>query len=148
MEADSGAAEKVGDGAEAADGGEEREEEEVRDFAEIGADLPDEEEIVFDSDMKEADASALSTLMCNEEFLARCEHRCGPGNVATMRDIYSKLKEKNVGDLSEAVVTKYGAPHLRPVSILGRSSDEGTADGACWSSFNFLKYAAAEAGSA
>eukprot|EP00490_Sorites_sp_Unknown_P011498 CAMPEP_0114692256 /NCGR_PEP_ID=MMETSP0191-20121206/67739_1 /TAXON_ID=126664 /ORGANISM="Sorites sp." /LENGTH=71 /DNA_ID=CAMNT_0001984443 /DNA_START=6 /DNA_END=217 /DNA_ORIENTATION=+ len=55
----------------------------ARDFAEIGADMPDEEEIVFDGKMKAAEAAALTSLMNDSSFLTRCSQRCGVEAVET-----------------------------------------------------------------
>eukprot|EP00435_Cladocopium_sp_Y103_P056162 s236_g18.t2 len=121
----------------------ESEEADARDFGDIAADMPDEEEIVFDGPMKAAEAAALTSLMNNSSFLTRCSQRCGAEaatNPAKHGQVYEKLgSSEHVGEAVEAVVTKYGAPHLRPTDIEGRSEQ----DTACWSLINLLKYAAA-----
>lgn len=105
----------------------ESEETDARDFGDIAADMPDEEEIVFDGPMKAAEAAALTSLMRAEA-------------VELAQQVYKKLgSSEHVGEAVEAVVTKYGAPHLRPTDIEGRSEQ----DTACWSLINLLKYAAA-----
>eukprot|EP00438_Fugacium_kawagutii_P007327 Skav235721 [mRNA] locus=scaffold280:661261:666025:+ [translate_table: standard] len=114
------------------------EEEDARDFSEIGADMPDEEEIVFDSKMRAAEAAALTSLMNDNSFLTRCSQRCGVEAVEIAQQAYKNLSSE-LGESVEAVVTKYGAPHLRPTDIQGRSEQ----DTACWSLINLLKYAAA-----
>ncbi|CAL1151865.1 unnamed protein product [Cladocopium goreaui] len=118
----------------------ESEEADARDFGDIAADMPDEEEIVFDGPMKAAEAAALTSLMNNSSFLTRCSQRCGAEAVELAQQVYKKLgSSEHVGEAVEAVVTKYGAPHLRPTDIEGRSEQ----DTACWSLINLLKYAAA-----
>ncbi|CAK0844597.1 unnamed protein product [Prorocentrum cordatum] len=89
-----------------------------RDFAEIGADMPDEEDVVFDDAMREADAAALAALMSNEAFLARCRKCCGESNAEGIQSNHRALDGAAVGEVVEKVVTTYGAPHLRPVAIL------------------------------
>ncbi|CAJ1349790.1 unnamed protein product [Effrenium voratum] len=96
-------------------------------------------EIIFDEPMKAAEASALTTLMSDASFLTRCTERCGAETVEKIQQIYGKLESsKSLGQAVEAVVTKYGAPHLRPTDIQTRAED----DTACWSVVNLLKYAA------
>ncbi|CAK9105514.1 unnamed protein product [Durusdinium trenchii] len=104
--------------------------------------MPEEEEIVFDGSMKAAEAAALTSLMHDSAFLTRCTRRCGPEAVELAQQVYEQLssQEEAVGMAVEAVVTKYGAPHLRPTDIQSRSEQ----DTACWSLINLLKYAAAE----
>mmetsp|Transcript_116247 Transcript_116247/g.248668 ORF Transcript_116247/g.248668 Transcript_116247/m.248668 type:complete len:160 (+) Transcript_116247:95-574(+) len=120
---------------------EEEEEGRPRDFSEIAADMPDEEELVWDAGMREADAKALSALMANEPFLERCERKCGVENMAAIRKSHEVVSARDVGQAVESVVEHYGAPHLRPTSIAERASDEASADGACWSMLNLLRYA-------
>eukprot|EP00930_Biecheleria_cincta_P062842 TRINITY_DN48292_c0_g1_i1.p2 TRINITY_DN48292_c0_g1~~TRINITY_DN48292_c0_g1_i1.p2 ORF type:complete len:141 (-),score=25.65 TRINITY_DN48292_c0_g1_i1:45-413(-) len=113
----------------------------ARDFSEIAADMPDEEEIVFDNAMREADADALSKLMQDTAFLGRCGQCLGTDKVAELQNIHGGLgPPSNVGKLVEAVVSKYGAPHLRPTEIDGRVDN----DTACFSLLNLLRYAANE----
>eukprot|EP00913_Durusdinium_trenchii_P004751 g4412.t1 len=90
-----------------------------RDFSEIAADMPEEEEIVFDGSMKAAEAAALTSLMHDSAFLTRCTRRCGPEAVELAQQVYEQLSSQE-----EAV-----------------GSEQDTA---CWSLINLLKYAAAE----
>merc|ERR1712060_749645 len=108
--------------------------------------MPDEEDLVYDDDMRTADVAALATIMMHSEFMARCERRLGVEKLAQMQENHSKIdgeEGKHVGQIVEEVVTTYEAPHLRPVSILERAGDENAADPACYSLMSLLNYAVA-----
>mmetsp|Transcript_9419 Transcript_9419/g.24399 ORF Transcript_9419/g.24399 Transcript_9419/m.24399 type:complete len:138 (-) Transcript_9419:119-532(-) len=118
------------------------ESDEARDFSEIAADLPDDEDIEFNDDMRQADNKALEAVMADAAIMQRCERRLGVDNMAALWRNHHSLASSDMGQVVEAVVTTYGAPHLRPTSIQERLAEESTADGACWSLLSFFNYAA------
>eukprot|EP00933_Yihiella_yeosuensis_P039476 TRINITY_DN33513_c1_g2_i1.p1 TRINITY_DN33513_c1_g2~~TRINITY_DN33513_c1_g2_i1.p1 ORF type:complete len:144 (-),score=33.69 TRINITY_DN33513_c1_g2_i1:106-492(-) len=112
-----------------------------RDFSEILGDMPDEEEIVFNDSLRQKEASALNSIMSNSDFLDRCQKKLGLDAVSQIKTVHHGLgEESKIGQAVEAVVTKYGAPHLMPSAIGERISD----DSACFSLLNLLRYAGAE----
>merc|ERR1712039_1090965 len=108
--------------------------------------MDDDEDIVYDDDMRAAEAAALSSLMSDSEFMARCERKLGVESLQTMRTQHEAIlasEDKQVGKIIEEVVNTYGAPHLRAVAILDRAGEEATADPACYSLKTLLNYSKA-----
>mmetsp|Transcript_26371 Transcript_26371/g.85172 ORF Transcript_26371/g.85172 Transcript_26371/m.85172 type:complete len:118 (+) Transcript_26371:225-578(+) len=105
--------------------------------------MPDDEDVVFDDAMRESDVSALSKLMADMSFQERCSKTCGAEKMDQFRANHRKVESGDVGRVVEAVVNLYGAPHLRPSTILEKAADENAATGACWSLVTFMQYAAA-----
>jgi len=122
----------------------EEDEDDVRYMGDILGDFEGEDDLVFDDGMRSADAATLVELMANAEFQARCERCCGAARAQAMRSQYSSFTGNDLGAAVEVVVTKYGAPHLRPISIAERSRSGDSADGACMSIVQLLAYMTAE----
>lgn len=116
----------------------------VRYMGDILGDCGDEDDLVFDDAMRSEDAAALVEMMSNSELQARCERCCGATKAQQMQRHYSSFTGHDLGAAVEVVVTKYGAPHLRPSTIAERSRSEGSADGACMSLVQLLAYMAGE----
>lgn len=97
---------------------------------------PEVEKVLFDSEMREADAAALCKLMANQDLLRRCSE--ASFDESSMLANFAILRSNaDLGKTIERVVRRYNAPQLRPVLIAHR---EWMDDTACFSLHNLLHY--------
>lgn len=95
-------------------------------MAEVLADVPDVEPVVWDDALRERNNTVLRQLLDDEVLVARVRQR------GVNRDLVPDPS------LVERIVNTYNAPHLMPVDIK-RRLDEGN-DAAAWSFVQLLKY--------
>eukprot|EP00411_Alexandrium_monilatum_P111783 CAMPEP_0175708822 /NCGR_PEP_ID=MMETSP0097-20121207/39261_1 /TAXON_ID=311494 /ORGANISM="Alexandrium monilatum, Strain CCMP3105" /LENGTH=337 /DNA_ID=CAMNT_0017016215 /DNA_START=51 /DNA_END=1064 /DNA_ORIENTATION=- len=91
-----------------------------------------------------AEAEAAAGLMSHGEFLRSSRRLLGEPGFSAMEANYRRLQDgADVGRAVERVVSRYGAPHLRPTCVY--ESFQRGKEAVCWSMYNMLNYAAMEA---